>query len=262
MPSDFAIAEYDELSLAPLDDDTPEEFGQLDAPKADSAKDIYLQSQRFLSTNNLQKTIGRQVIHGVPVKADRSRLVVRISHTSSAEKCSKYWQLVSWSKDNRSEIDVAQTLDRDFIISLLRNVDESSANITTDDLRKTLQEVRDYIENATPRKLHADRTLRGNRSFIEHANLLASKGEIDPALDVLYDQTQELLLSGRFDKLDDALKSCHVDRLSVDIMLGILTATVAASSKLPSRKTFYQQVQIELTRQGKNAKELLAGLKG
>lgn len=98
------------------------------------------------------------------------------------------------------------------------------------------------------------------KSFIERANELDRRGRTDAALDLLYDSVDATIRQGRFAELDALLVGlCPADH-SVDLLLGILTATLPARERLKSRKGFYRDVECTLTARGELDEGLLAGL--
>lgn len=66
--------------------------------------------------------------------------------------------------------------------------------------------------------------------------------------------------AGRFQYLDAAIAAFCPEEMTTDNLLGVLTATLPAKSKLPSRKGFYQDVERILTARGEMEPGLLAGL--
>src|SRR5689334_1544511 len=99
-------------------------------------------------------------------------------------------------------------------------------------------------------------------SFVSRAQRLDRQGHCDEAWDLIYDSFDEALQQGRFQELDQVLAHIGSKDLSMDILLGILTATLAVRTKLPSRAALYQKIQDMLGHQGKYEPGLLAGLAG
>jgi Arc/MetJ-type ribon-helix-helix transcriptional regulator len=98
------------------------------------------------------------------------------------------------------------------------------------------------------------------KSFIERANELDRRGRTDAALDLLYDSVDATIRQGRFADLDALLVGlCPADH-SVDLLLGILTATLPARERLQSRRGFYRDVESTLASRGELDEGLLAGL--
>jgi hypothetical protein len=76
--------------------------------------------------------------------------------------------------------------------------------------------------------------------FMERVMRLEEKGNIDSALDLLYDQIDARLKAGKFEDTDKLLQKLNVAKLSIDLLLGVLTASLPARYKLPSRGVFSQ----------------------
>jgi hypothetical protein len=96
--------------------------------------------------------------------------------------------------------------------------------------------------------------------FIDHAQRLDECGQTDAALDIIFDQIDEKLLAGNFIQVDQTLANTSPENLSIDLLLGILTATLPAKTHLKSRQLFYRQVQETLERRGRLKEGILVGL--
>jgi hypothetical protein len=96
--------------------------------------------------------------------------------------------------------------------------------------------------------------------FLRRAQRLDARGQTDAALDLLYDGFDELLRSGGFSEVDLILTDIAVDDYSVDILLGVLTATLPARSRLIARSSFYRSVAESIQRRGEAEEGLLTGL--
>lgn len=97
-------------------------------------------------------------------------------------------------------------------------------------------------------------------SFIDHAQRLASKGQIDAALDLVYDQVDEMMLASKFDELNQVIDALDTDGLSLDIILGVLTITLPAKSKLTARAKFFDAAKQTLMIREEYREGLLNGL--
>jgi hypothetical protein len=98
--------------------------------------------------------------------------------------------------------------------------------------------------------------------FIQHANRLDKHGRIDAALDLIYEKIDSLLRGGDFAEVDSILSRVETKSLSVDLLLGLLTSTLPARTKLPSRREFFARVEGEITERGELEDGLLTGLEG
>ena len=97
---------------------------------------------------------------------------------------------------------------------------------------------------------------------IRSANRLDVSGHTDSALDLLYDAVDELLQRGEFEKLDSMITNVAVADLSENILIGLLTATLPARSRLPIRPKFFAEVEETLRKRGEYEDGLLSGLEG
>lgn len=96
--------------------------------------------------------------------------------------------------------------------------------------------------------------------FISIADLMDKRGKSDAALDVIYSNINYYLTQGRIEMVDSLLRILDPATLSVDLLLGLLTATLPARYVLPSRAQFFSAVQNELKKRGEWEEGLLTGL--
>jgi hypothetical protein len=96
--------------------------------------------------------------------------------------------------------------------------------------------------------------------FLERAERLERSGNIDAALDIIYDQINWRLKEQKFYETDQLLQNVNVAEYSVDLLLGLLTATLPARSKLRSRAQFFSEVEAVLKERGQWEDNLLVGL--
>jgi hypothetical protein len=99
-----------------------------------------------------------------------------------------------------------------------------------------------------------------HRSFIEQARRLDEHSQTDVALDIIFDQIDEMLLAGQFDRVDQLLIDTVTEEYSVELLLGILTATLPAKDRLCDRAEFFQRVAQTLQARGELKNGLLIGL--
>lgn len=123
----------------------------------------------------------------------------------------------------------------------------------------------DNIENRRSEDLQAiieqlSRLYDSYHSFVERAQRLAELGKIDAALDVIYDNADEMMLKGAFAELNEIIASLDPKALCLDVILGILTISSPARSKLPARAKFYCDAKQVLHDRGECRKGLLTGL--
>jgi hypothetical protein len=98
------------------------------------------------------------------------------------------------------------------------------------------------------------------KSILDHAQLLVSHGQTDTALDLVFDRFDEMLLAGDFNRVDQILAESRPENLSVDLLVGVLTVTLAAKNQLNSRFEFCERVKLALQNRGEVQEGLLIGL--
>ncbi len=101
---------------------------------------------------------------------------------------------------------------------------------------------------------------QASNSFIERANRLDVSGRTDAALDLLYDSVDEFLCRGELAKLNSYLSCVVAADLTINILIGLLTATLPARSRLPARRALFMEVDAELRRRNEFEEGLLTGL--
>ena len=99
-------------------------------------------------------------------------------------------------------------------------------------------------------------------AFVRTAQRLEKRGQIDEALDLVYDSVDDMMRKLRFTELAKILATVQTADLSTDLLLSLLTTTLPARSQLPSRKQFFHRVEASLKERGEYENGLLAGLEG
>lgn len=97
-------------------------------------------------------------------------------------------------------------------------------------------------------------------SFLENARRLDRRNQTDAALDLIFDQVDEMLLADHFEHVDQLLNEITPSDYSVELLLGLLTATLPAKNQLPHRYEFFQRVSDTLQDHGELKEGLLVGL--
>ena len=104
-----------------------------------------------------------------------------------------------------------------------------------------------------------DYTLPGE--FLQSIYDLCRQSKDDEALGVMLAHIDDLLLTGEFEAVDAILWQADLSKLSTDAMVGFLSSTLAARSKLHDRAKFFILVrQWLLAHDRTNVDELLKGL--
>lgn len=81
---------------------------------------------------------------------------------------------------------------------------------------------------------------------LNKAQNLHDDGSEDAALDLIYDQVDDLLRAGEFDYLDSCLFSIEPYNYNTDLLLALLTTTLPVKNSLIHRSEFTSKVCQEL----------------
>lgn len=97
---------------------------------------------------------------------------------------------------------------------------------------------------------------------IEEIYKLVELQEYDEACDILYQDMDSMFLDGEFDQCNEMLKLINLDKLDINLLVGLLSITYAAKDKLPYRDNLYNKIQQKFDLLCSDRKEkLLVGLK-
>ena len=97
-------------------------------------------------------------------------------------------------------------------------------------------------------------------AMLRLAMKLDAEGRTDEALDIIYDTIDEALRAGRFEDCSKFLDSNdNIDACSLDILLGLLTSTSPAKSKIVQWYRFLSRVRVLLHKLGLDPEPLLDG---
>jgi len=113
--------------------------------------------------------------------------------------------------------------------------------------------------SAYPESLNWALTPR-TRSLTQQFAAALKAHDTEAALDALFDAVDTALLAGRFRECDRALASVHVSEWPTDLLIGLLSITLAASHKLPARAAIVERTRRVLTERGDDTVGLLNGL--
>jgi hypothetical protein len=102
--------------------------------------------------------------------------------------------------------------------------------------------------------------VRTDQNVVLRANRLDKAGHTNAALDLLYDSIDETMRKGQFEQIDSILTQLPVPELSVNVLLGILTATLPAKRHLRSREKLYRDIRVTLKNRPGFEEGLLTGL--
>ncbi len=118
--------------------------------------------------------------------------------------------------------------------------------------------IRDALNEIIEKQRKSPRSRTDN--FVDTANRLVGQRQVDAALDVIFARVDEMFCHDRFVECDALLRRISVGDYSTDILLGLLTATLPAKSRLKARPDFYSRVEAEIHRRGEMEPGLLTGL--
>ena len=151
------------------------------------------------------------------------------------------------------------------LTEMLQNL--KSARIKADPYVEIDEAIRTLIGTGIEQRLakvlgtpHLSKKRASLEELLGPALQLERHGRIDSALDALYDRVDDLLKTGEFEALNDMLQDARVGSLSTDVLLGVLTATLPARSKLPARAKFFHDAGAAIRGRGEWENGLLAGL--
>lgn len=92
-------------------------------------------------------------------------------------------------------------------------------------------------------------------------DLVASK-RLEEAIDLLYDNVDDMLLEGKMQECDDILQQIDIRRLDSYLMIGLLSITLSASEHLPHRKVLVEEIENYLrATEPERADALMKGLR-
>lgn len=97
-------------------------------------------------------------------------------------------------------------------------------------------------------------------TLLEGSVALARLGNVDAALDLLYDRVDELLCGGNFEEIDRMLREASPTVMPTELAIGVLTASLPARGRLRFRGVFFDKVEQLLEQRGERDARLLRGL--
>ena len=99
--------------------------------------------------------------------------------------------------------------------------------------------------------------------FLEEVYKLSEAKDSDGALDLIFDQFDEILWDGRMSEIDALLDAVDVEKLGASVMLGFYSASYVARDFLSSRETFRTKIEQRLPKilSEKEANEILCMLR-
>ena len=87
-------------------------------------------------------------------------------------------------------------------------------------------------------------------------------GDLDAAVDLIFDHFDELLQARKFREVDEALDAVDVNRLDSNLMVALLTITRAAKENLRRREELIRRIETKLRADApERADKILSGVK-
>ncbi len=83
--------------------------------------------------------------------------------------------------------------------------------------------------------------------WMNEVGTLMAAGKIEEALGIVFNNCDNLLIAGKFDEINTLLDQVDTDRMNIELMVGLLAATLPAKDKLSARKHYYEKVKVRLT---------------
>jgi hypothetical protein len=109
---------------------------------------------------------------------------------------------------------------------------------------------------------HRHQIENGLQRRFSEALRLESFGRNADALDVVFQEIDRRFREGDFESCDKLLDSVDPSSLSLRMIVGLLSITMAGSRSVLSRQKFYDAAWNHLCAKGEDAEELLGGLRG
>lgn len=97
-------------------------------------------------------------------------------------------------------------------------------------------------------------------NFLLRADRLSRLEHFDAALDIVYEQIEQLVRSKSWQELDSLLRDAEPEALSTDIVVALLTATLPARRLLSERTSFFNRASDALKGRREWTEDLLTGL--
>ena len=220
-------------------------------PSTDYSKNLYRESIRFTSSSYLQQNWLR-IVRSQIDDIEKHLVITKILANRAAHPQPPQAQV---------DPDLIATFvtagGRDSVIKLWAKV---SDKFSVEAMQKISDAIRETIatEFANTSPVTIDES--DPSEFVVRANRLDTSGYRNAAMDLLYERIDQVMRDGDFDVLDSVLKTLDAEHLSLDVILGVLTATLPARRRLPTRKTFFQEAERTLRARGEYDDGILTGL--
>jgi len=227
--------------------------GQTDA--VNIGKDIHLQVARLSSAAAFQQNWPRIILHEVEMAAK----LAGSTHESQASGWSEPESVEELAVNPDQVVAFITSGGKKAVVSILRALRNKAAH--GEAIRMMTEAIAEVIRSDPPfQSSFAEGENTQRESFIQRAVRLDDQGRTDAALDLIYDSIDEMMRGGQFSELDSLLERLPTNTLSADMLLGVLTATLPARSRLANRKEFFCDVEACLKDRREFEDGLLTGL--
>jgi hypothetical protein len=221
-------------------------FESVSLPSPNATKELFVAIRNMVGGEFLTANLSRAVVENVRQSEVQEwpRELAGFLDDESA------WEVIVSARERETASKINELTDR--LIGRLESI------LRDAEYHGRLREVIDSFGKMVAEKADESKTAVG--SFLGNARRLDKCGQTDTALDIIFDQIDEMLLAGEFDRLNQLLIDTDTKQYSVDLLLGILTATLPAKDRLPSRTDFFPRVEQTLRSRGELKEGLLIGL--
>ena len=90
---------------------------------------------------------------------------------------------------------------------------------------------------------------------------LLSQHSVEEALDIMFEEFDEALISGQFEEVDIYLRDAIVSHYRVETLVGFLSITFVWKNSLKERACFYDRVKVRVEKSYPDrAEKILTGL--
>ena len=83
--------------------------------------------------------------------------------------------------------------------------------------------------------------------WLDELYALVERERTDDAVDLLFENVDELLSAGRFDRCDEILRTIDLNRLDTHLTVALLSITLAARGQLPYRVRLMEHARARLS---------------
>lgn len=102
----------------------------------------------------------------------------------------------------------------------------------------------------------------GDNNIIQQIYKFVDIKRDDKAIDLLFYTVDYYMRNGQFDLLDKLIQEIDLDKLSLSLMIGVLTITLPAKKQLLSREAIYDKIKEKIIQlDPERVDRLLVGLK-